>query len=402
MSSARSPHGLLFISLFNSILGFSILFPILAPLGRQLHLTEVEVGWLSTAYSMMQFVASPLWGRKSERVGRKPVLLTGILGYGIGFGGFGIIAQIGQSGELRGPMLFTALLATRVIGGALSAATMPTAQAYIADTTQRSERASGMALIGAAFGMGVVFGPGIGAGLAHWGLLLPVYVSAAVAFINALFVWWFLPEPPKHIHLTEFAPSAAVLARVWPILGVGLTITLAAVSMEQTVAFLFQDVLHLSAEHAARRVGVALVCYGVIAVLAQGVFVRRSRWSPLRLVLVGVPIAALGFAGLAVARDFLALTIALALQGFGQGIAMPGISAALSLSVADSEQGEVAGLNSASQALGRTIGPVLGTMLYRFQPRSPYQMSVFLQVLVLLAVVLSPWLRRRVSSGAAG
>lgn len=394
----RRPQALLFLSLFNSVLGLSILFPILAPLGRKLGLTEVQVGWLSTSYALMQFIASPLWGRKSERSGRKPILIVGVLGFGIGFGAFGFVAQLGLNDVISGTPLFLALLATRILGGALSSATMPTAQAYMADVTERDQRTSGMAVIGAAFGLGIVFGPGIGAILAQFGLLMPVYVSASVALLNALFVWLRLPETTRHEHLDEFAPSAAVLTRVWPVLGVGFAVTLASVSMEQTVAFLFQDVLHLDPESAARTVGVALVCYGVFAVLAQGYVARKSRWSPLRLLFLGIPLSALGFLGLSWTSSHLGLVLALAIQGFGQGLAMPGISAALSLSVGDFEQGEVAGLNSASQALGRTLGPLLGTTLYGVQIRLPYHLSALLLFFVLVVVVLSPAVRRGVSS----
>ena len=399
---SKSPQLLLFISLFNSILGLSILFPILAPLGRQLRLTEVEVGWLSTAYSLMQFLASPLWGRRSERSGRKPIMLLGIFGFGIGFGAFGVVAELGLKGHLSGTPLFAALITTRLVGGLLSSATMPTAQAYIADITDRADRASGMALVGAAFGLGVVFGPGIGAALSHFGLLAPVYVSAAVAFLNGVFVWLRLPEPTRHAHLSEFTPSAAVLSRVWPVLAVGFAVTLASVSMEQTVAFLFQDVLRLDANRAARTVGLALMCYGIAAVVAQGFIVRRLRFSPFKLLMIGLPLSVFGYLGLVLSNQFVGMTLALALQGFGQGLAMPGIAAALSLGVSDSEQGEVAGLNSASQALGRTLGPILGTMLYGFSTRTPYEFSVALLALVLLVIVLSPAVRRQTTLAAGG
>jgi MFS family permease len=393
----RSPKLLIFLSLFNSVLGLSILFPILAPLGRQLGLSEVKVGWLSTGYALMQFLASPIWGRYSEKVGRKPVLLIGVFGFAIGFSGFAAAVELGHRHVLTGTSLFVALLSARVVGGFLSSATMPSAQAYIADITDRSDRTSGMALVGAAFGLGVVFGPGLGAGLSRFGLLVPVYVSAVVAVFNGIFVWLRVPEPVRRADRGTFAPSMAVLRRVWPVLGVGFVVTLAAVSMEQTVAFLFQDVLHLDARGAAHHVGIALVSYGIASVIAQGLFVRKVKWSPLRLVLVGVPFGVMGFVGLTVFSGFVGLVASLALQGFGQGLVLPGISAALSLDVAENEQGEVAGLNSASQALGRTLGPIFGTALYGLRSRAPYELSVCLLVTVLIVVGMSPGLRRRVS-----
>lgn len=93
-----NPRGLLFITLFNSILGLSVLFPILAPLGRWLGFTELQVGMLSTSYALMQFLMSPYWGRRSERVGRKPVLISGILGFALSFLAFGVIAELGSRG----------------------------------------------------------------------------------------------------------------------------------------------------------------------------------------------------------------------------------------------------------------------------------------------------------------
>jgi len=377
------PIVLLFVALFNSILGFSILFPILGPLGRELGLSELQVGSLTAVYSLAQFVTSPYWGRRSEVLGRKPVLLRGILGFGIAFLAFGLLAELGQSGILRGWPLFLALLATRLCGGALSSATIPTAQAYVADVTSREQRTRGMALIGAAFGLGIVFGPALGALLAPFGLLVPVYVSAGVAFLNALFVWLRLPEPTSHV-LVETPPDLLPVAtKVWTILAVGFATTLASVSMEQTVAFYFQDRLGLTTGGAARTVGFSLVLYGVVAVLVQGGFVRRVRWGPLRLLRVGVPIAAAGLFAFAFSHALSALVISMAVLGLGQALTMPGVTAALSLSVRDGEQGAVAGLNSSAQALGRTVGPLIGTGLYELGPSLPYFFGAGLLVFVM-------------------
>lgn len=382
-----SPRGLLFITLFNSILGLSVLFPILAPLGRQLGLGEMEVGALSTSYAVMQFVASPFWGRRSERVGRKPVLLTGILGFAVSFFAFAICAELGMRGHLGATGLFAALLACRIVGGTFSSATLPTAQAYIADTTERDERTQGMALVGAAFGLGVVFGPGIGAALSGVSLLAPVYFSAGVAVLNAIFVWHKLPEPARHA-LRPARPNLSPLAvRLWPLLLVAVVVTLSSVAMEQTVAFYYQDRLDLQPEQTAQTVGIALVFYGIVAVFVQGVLVRRYAWTPARLLRTGIPIALAGFVGLIFAEQFVGLTLALAVQGFGQGLALPGVSAALSLGVGDDEQGVAAGLSSSAHALGRMLGPMVGTSLYELRPEYPYAFSAGLLVIATLALL---------------
>ena len=265
----------------------------------------------------------------------------------------------------------------------------PTAQAYVADVTEREERTSGMAVIGAAFGLGVIFGPGIGAVLAHYGgLLLPVYASASLAVINALFVWRSLPEP--NTDRDPDGPAARlrfVDERVWPLLATGLVATLSSVAMEQTIAFYFQDRLELDAASTPKSVGMALVVYGVVAVFVQGYVIRRFALRPATLLRVGPPIALVGFLVFLVARDFYTLTLALALQGMGQGLTLPGVTSALSLSVSDEEQGAAAGLNSSSQALARMLGPLVGGALYELDPRFPYGFSAAILALLTLALL---------------
>ncbi len=381
-----SPRALLFITVFNSILGLSVLFPVLPPLGRALGLSELEVGSLSTSYALMQFLLSPMWGRRSERVGRKPVLMMGIVGFSASFALFAVVARLGLGGHFGHAAIFGGLLVARLIGGAFSSATLPTAQAYIADTTGRADRTAGMALVGAAFGLGVVFGPALGGALAAISLLTPVYFSAGFALLNAAFVWFKLPEPKKHVALSTEARSGALTKRLWPLLMVGLSLSLSSVAMEQTVAFYYQDRLSLDAQATAKTVGLALVFYGIVAVFAQGYIVRRTGLSPATLMRLGVPIALVGFVGLIFAHSFWELTAALAVQGLGQGLAMPGVSAAVSLSVKDNEQGAAAGLNSSSHALGRMLGPVAGTSLYQLRPEYPYWFSAGLLTLLLVCL----------------
>ncbi|MFZ5890409.1 MAG: MFS transporter [Myxococcota bacterium] len=384
-----SPLALLFVALFNSILGLSLLFPILGPLGRQLGMSELQVGTLTAGYALAQFAGSPYWGRRSEVLGRKPVLLRGIVGFALTFLAFALLIEAGQRGLLPPQTLFLSLLATRLLGGLYSSATLPTAQAYVADVTGRADRTAGMTLIGASFGLALIFGPVLSGQLARFGLLLPVYVSAGVAFLNAAFVWLKLPEPPTHIPSKRAPQLLPVASKVWVVLGVAFATTLASVSMEQTLAFYFQDRLGLSHRAAAQTFSWSLGVYGLVAVLVQGFFVRRVKWPPVVLIRAGVPIAASGLFALIFANGTTTLIIAMALQGLGQALALPGVTAALSLSVDDGEQGAVAGLNGAAQSLGRMLGPVLGTGLYELRPEYPYGFGVVTLCLVQAFLLLS-------------
>lgn len=391
-AGSMRPMALLFVALFNSILGLSVLFPIVAPLGRELGLGELETTSLSAAYAFMQFATSTFWGRRSEKIGRKPVLLVGIIGFGLSFFAFGVVAALGLKGTLSGTLLFVLLIATRLVGGGLSAATLPTAQAYAADISDRDSRTSAMAVIGMAFGLGVIFGPGIGAGLAMLfdTLLAPVFFSAGIAFLNAIFVALRLPEPERRSASVP-SPEAGLIRKVWPLLAVGFAATLASVAMEQTVPFLFQDRLGLpDGVGTAVPVGGALLIYGIVAVAAQGFLVRKMKWAPMTFVRVGLPLALSGFVLFLFAQMFASLTGALVLQGLGQGLLLPGVTSALSLAAGDDDQGAVAGLNSASQALARTIGPLIGGGLYELGQTLPYAFSAALLAGVLAIVLARP------------
>jgi MFS family permease len=382
---------LLFVALFNSILGLSLLFPILGPLGRQLGLTELQVGALSTAYSLMQLVWSPRWGRRSERIGRKPVLMMGIIGFAVSFAAFGVIAELGMRGALSRTPMWLLLVGARLVGGTFSSATMPTAQAWAADLSGREDRTAAMAVVGAAFGLGLVFGPAIGAALSTLGLLVPIYFSAGLALLNAVFVGWRLREPARRPARREGAsPLLFSDPRVWPLLAVGTGITLASAAMEQSIAFYFQDRLGLTPQDTPRYVGIALVLYGGMAAVAQGMLVRRFRWTPQTLMRAGLPLAIVAFSMLVFAHRYGMLLATVGLLGLGQGLVMPGVSSALSLSVLDDEQGPVAGFNSSAQALGRMLGPVIGTGLYEVRPHYPYVFSATLLCAIFVVVMAIP------------
>lgn len=387
--------GLLFFAIFNSILGLSVLFPVLGPLGRSLGLSEVEIGLVSTGYALTQLLFAPLWGRLSETRGRKPILLVGVVGYALGFAAFGVAAELGRRGALSHEVLVGSLLGARLAGGALSSATLPTAQAWAADLSERADRAAAMGVIGAAFGLAVVFGPAIGAGCAHaFGLLSPVALSVVLAVANAILVAMILREPARKQH----APSSEVLGpvalRMPALLAVGFAATLSSVAMEQTIAFAFEDRLGLAHEDTPLWVGLGLVSYGVVAVLMQGFVVRRFAIPPRTLVLVGLPFALVGMGMLAVVSSFPLLVLALTLQGLGQGLVLPGVTSALSLGVGEHEQGAIAGVHAGAQGLARLCGPLVGTQLYEISGALPYEVSSALLVLVLLFVAGSRDLAR--------
>ena len=362
--------GILFLTIFIAMLGLSVLFPIIGPLGRELGLTPAQIGWFSTAYSLMQFIFSPIWGSRSEKQGRRPTLIMGLIGFSVSFGLFGLLAQLGMNGGLATGTLFVLLVLSRVIGGIFSSATLPTAQAMMADLSSEKDRAASMGMIGAAFGLGVVFGPAIGAALSSISLIAPVYFSAGLGLFTAALAYFLVPETrrPGAAH-AQTGDRRALLSRgaIPLFLAASALSTLASVGMEQTIAFYVQDVMHLSAGDTARTVGKMLAIFGILAALVQGGAIRplSKKLPPTPLILVGLVIMAAGMFLIPQMHAYWPITAALALVGIGSAILSPTLSAALSLSVGKDGQGAVAGLNSSALALGRMVGPLLATNLYQ-------------------------------------
>lgn len=419
---APDPNGrtklILFATIFIAMLGLSVLFPIIAPLTRQLGLTETQAGWFSTAYSLMQFIFSPIWGSRSERQGRKPILMMGLVGFSLSFGLFGVFAQLGIKGVLAGPVLFALLVGARLIGGMLSSATLPTAQAMMADISDEKGRAASMGLIGAAFGLGVVFGPALGALLSKISLIAPVYFSAGLGLFTALMAFLTVPETRQPGQATTArGDRRSLLTRgAIPIfLLASMLTTLASVGMEQTIGFLVQDLL-VKPAHAgatpeelgkltARTVGGMLALFGIVAALVQGGAIRplSKKFPPTPLIVVGLAIMGTGMLLLGALQSYWPLTLALTVVGIGSAILSPTLSAALSLSAPGDQQGTVAGLNSSALALGRMTGPLIGTWLYQHAGHQmPYRFSGgVLLALLLLMLVLRPQVAPRPTQEAA-
>ncbi|SEJ92420.1 Predicted arabinose efflux permease, MFS family [Deinococcus reticulitermitis] len=403
---------ILFLTIFIAMLGLSVLFPIIAPLGRQLGLTETQTGWFSTAYSLMQFVFSPIWGSRSEQQGRKPILILGLIGFSVSFGLFGVIAQLGLNGGLSAAALFGLLIASRVIGGIFSSATLPTAQAMMADLSSEKDRAASMGLIGAAFGLGVVFGPAIGAALSSLSLIAPVYFSAGLGLLTALLAWTTLPETRRPgARRMQSGDRRTLLgqAAVPLFLAVSALSTLASVGMEQTIGFYVQDTLVRAqnpgatpaelATRTAQTVGVMLGIFGLVAAFVQGGAIRplSRRLAPTPLILAGLLIMSAGMFLLPQTQTYWPITAALCVIGIGSAVLSPTLSAALSLSASADQQGAVAGLNSSALALGRMVGPLLGTGLYQSAGHgAPYVASgAILAVLFAVTLLLRPKVSQR-------
>ena len=233
-------------------MGFTVLFPVLAPLGREVGLTEIQITFIITMSSLTVFLGSPIWGRLSDRYGRKRIMLTGLFGFAAGTVLFNSVMYVGLNGWLTGTVLFVGLVVARMTHAAIMSATMPAANAYMADITDAQTRTKGMGAAGAANNIGSIIGPAVAA-LAVISLLTPLWLMAALAFLNGLFVWRYLDEPPRQTPPGRAARMRYTDPRIFAYIIVGVTMFSGMALVQQTMGFRFQDVLQLDAAGTASR-----------------------------------------------------------------------------------------------------------------------------------------------------
>ena len=384
---------ILLVSLVSVGMGFTVLFPVLAPLGREIGLSEIQITTIISASGLIVFLASPIWGRRSDLWGRKRVMLIGIFGVAFGTTLFNSTLLAGMTGVLTGTALFIALIVTRMLHATVMAASMPAANAYMADITDAASRTKGMGAAGAANNLGSILGPAV-AGLAFISLLAPLWIMAVVAFLNALFVWRFLPEPPRHrapVHAKRLKYSDP---RILPFIIVGVLMFTGMGMVQQTIGFRIQDALNLSAADTAQTVGVAMMLSAACSLLAQAVIVQRLTIAPFNLLRLAMPLLVLAFVLMATTTSQTSLTLAMGVLGLGMGLAGPGFMAGASLAVPAEEQGAVAGVAGSCGPLGFTIGPLAGGALYQIAPQLPYALTAGMYVVLFLAMF---WLAGRVT-----
>jgi len=383
---ARSPLAVVFLTVFIDLMGFGIVIPLLPIYAERMHATPFAAASLVGVYSLMQLAFAPFWGALSDRIGRRPVLLVSLAGSTMSYLLLGAASTV------------TALFVARILAG-VAGANIPVAQAYIADVTSEAERARGMGLIGAAFGLGMVVGPAMGGALSLLGPRVPELSAAALCGANVLLAAFRLPESLGARRRTRafvhpLAPTAlrGVLgASGAPTLfGVFFLVTLGFAVLEGTFSLAAKDVFG----YAASRVDALWVYMGLVAAVVQGGLVGRlaRRMSEGVLVAAGCASLGLGLLWVPLASGLPRLLAALALVVSGQGLASPALASLLSKTNTRGH-GEVLGLSQSLASGARVLGPACGGFVYdRLCPSAPY-VGAAVAALVGLALVL-PLARR--------
>jgi MFS family permease len=379
----RSSLVVLFLVVVIDLIGFGIVLPLLPRYAKEYAASPVMTGVIMASFSAMQFVFAPFWGRLSDRHGRRPILMVGLFGSVLAYTLFGIADSLAL------------LLVSRVAAGFFGA-TIGAAQAYIADVTDVKERGRGMALIGAAFGLGFTVGPAIGGIASGWHRYAPGFIAAGLSAFALVLAVFALPEPPRHAQRAErslFDRSAIRFALATPTVPLILLLqfgaTFAFASFESTLSLFTQA----QWQYDERHNGYVFTFVGLVLVVAQGAVVRRlmPKVGELKFVVRGTLLMALGLGGLAFAANLTHLLLALGVAVLGFAMVTPSLSSLLSRRTPAATQGEVLGLGQSMLSLARILGPLVGNWLFGIGLTLPYVVAAFL---LLLATVLASVLQR--------
>lgn len=351
----------LFLTVFIDLLGFGIVIPFLPLYAQRMQVGAFGIGLVLAIYSLMQLLCAPVLGRISDHVGRRPIIILGLLGSAASYLIYGFASS------------FAMLLFSRAVHGAC-AATVSTAQAYVADTTDESNRAHGMGMIGAAFGLGFVLGPALGGLLGHASLRTPVFFAAAVTFANLIFAAIRLPEshPPDPRARLDFARLAD------PIIGLPRQLLRHHLTEFFTIAFLatfamaafeatFAIMVFVRFGYGPSGVGGLLAYAGLLQALVQGYLLGKfvKRIGELTLIRGGMIALALGLAPMASVSSHAILFVLLAMVAIGYGFASPSVASLISKRTERRLHGEVLGINQSALSLARIFGPIAAGFVYQ-------------------------------------
>ena len=381
----------LITALMATAIGQSLVFAILAPLGREVGMAEVQITSIIAISALVFAVSAPYWGRLSDRIGRKPVILIGLVGYTVGTVLFTTVFLAGLMGALTGITLYIVALVTRCSQSVIMSASSPSTTAYAADYTTTTERTAVMARLGTANSLGMILGPAVSGALATLGLLAPLYFAGALSAAAAILVWRALPKlkeserrQRKVVKRLRFLDPRI---RRFALTAIAMFIGFSAI--QQTLGFQLQDKLGLDGVTTAQYTGAALMVSALFTFFVQVTAMQRLKLPPHIFVRSGLIAMALGAVLIASFGGFIQLAIGMALLGTGLGLTMPAITAGASIAVSADEQGGAAGVIGACPAIGFVSGPVIGGLLYPLASSGPSLFSAGVFVLTVAGLYLT-------------
>lgn len=378
----------LFFTMIVVMMGFGIIIPILPFFVEKFSAGGSVLGMMMAIFSIMQFLFSPMWGELSDRYGRKPVIMIGALGNAVSMVIFGLSDSLWM------------LFASRALAGMLSSATLPTAMAFISDSTSEEERGAGMGLVGAAMGVGMILGPGIGGWLAGGNLSTPFYVAAGLSLLAAVLTAVILPETlpvEKRTNTGQQRIRGPQLGMMWRELFGPMGFLLFLAFLVNFGLANFEGIFGLYAKdrfsYGPERVGTIMVVIGIVSTLIQGALtgVATRKLGEVKVIMLSLLGSAIGFGVMLLANNYATILLTVGFFVFTNAMLRP-VIASLASKLAEGGQGVALGMNNAFQSLGRVVGPLWAGFLFDWHMGLPYSSAAVI-MLVTFGLTLV-WVRR--------
>lgn len=376
---------ILFFTMVVVMMGFGMIIPIMPFFVESMGANAAQLGMLMAVFSIMQFIFSPMWGTVSDRIGRKPVLMIGAFGFAV--------TQIAMGFATNYWILFAA----RALAGVLSSATMPTAMAFISDSTNERQRGGGMGVIGAAMGVGMVLGPALGGWLGGHSLSTPFFIGGALSVVALLLILAVLPEslPPEKrtSHVQRFrGPQLRVM---WKALWGPMGFLLFLAFLINFALANFEGIFGLYAAHrysyGPEQVGTIMMVIGIASAVVQGVITGpATNWlGEGNVIKISLVASAVGFVLMLTANSFPTVLLTVGIFVTSNAMLRPSIASAASKLTTEG-QGVAMGLNNAFQSLGRTVGPLWAGVMFDVNVIYPYLSAALIMLVSFVASMRVP------------
>ena len=385
---------LMLIILFVSM-GQSVYWQTMPIIGREFNFSEIEINTLVAISAAMFIVFTPYWGRLSDRIGRKAVLLIGLTGYVLSNLIFLYSASLGLVGSVTGFSLLLILLISRIVNSAIGAASRPASGAYVADVTSEEERSSGMGKFGAANNIGTILGPVLVGSLVGlnifnipipgFGLLTPLIVMSILMAVAASIVYVYLPNKIIEPAVENRSSKIAFDAKLKLLLSIGMIIFTAFAIVQSITAYYVQDRFNFTLDETAKTTALLLGTMALMSIVSQLTIVQKYKGNPLNLIKFSLPLFILSCILIILSPDFLFLYLGMAFMGLGMGLASPGYTSAASLNANKDNQGAAVGLAMVAPGFGFALGPFLSGILYTSSMNLPF---IFILPLFVILIFL--------------
>lgn len=374
---------------FLSLMSMMAILPVIGPIVRELGLSEWHAGIIVSISGIFWMLFARFWGGRSDRAGRRPILLITSIGFMVSYFALSIFIDMATEKTWSLLVVVGMFVLTRAVMGLFFAGIPPVCAAYVADVTPRENRTAGMALLGASTGLAMIVGPSMAGILAKQNLVLPLYIAASVPILCILTVLFFMPKighraSTKHnpVKLTDKRLRLPVLAALFA--------SSCIYTSQICIGFYILDILHLSPKMAAQTSGYAMGVVGISLIFIQISISKLPRIAPLTWLKLGAVVAAIGFATVVLINTEAGLLVGYAIEALGLGAIFPSMQSIASQSVGEYEQGVAAGSIATAQGLAMVLAPMVSTVAYELNPLLPYSLNVVsLLVLWLYALKYS-------------